>query len=213
MTAKWIATILRDEGHSVEVADTVAEARRLSSTRAYDLLVVDVELPDGSGVDFIQAVRGEGQKMPIVILTGGGADETVVAGLDAGADDFLVKPIANAVLAARVRAALRRGGPLQVDELVFGTLSIHRSTRSARAAGFELDLTSQEFNLIEYLMQRSDGVVSRSELLEHVWGVGFDPGTNRVEVAVSRLRQKLAAAPGAPDIVSIRGAGYRLVIP
>jgi two-component system, OmpR family, response regulator len=134
----------------------------------------------------------------------------VVQGLDAGADDYLVKPFANAELQARVRALVRRGGAVRTEQVACGTLVVNRLTRHALVAGRQLELTSREFALLEHLALHAGEVVTRTTLLEAIWDMHFDPGTNVVDALVLRLRRKLAAAGPSPQVETIRGAGYRL---
>lgn len=208
--ARWIGRGLEEAGHAVDVANGAKEGQTLAASIAYDLVVVDLGLPDGSGLGVVYALRRAGRTMPILIMTGQADDERIIAGLDAGADDFLVKPVSNGVLQARVRAALRRGGAVRSEEVVLGELALNRLTRKVRAGAEELDLSPREFALLEDFMLRPEAVISRTDLLERVWGMRFDAGTNVVDSTLSRLRQKVEAAVTTPRFRTIRGVGFAL---
>ena len=210
MVSHWVAKVLREADHDVDVAGTVGEGHRLAVAKAYDLAVVDLDLPDGSGLAVIHDLRRAGRTMPILVMTGRADDDGVVAGLNAGADDYLVKPVGTDVLRARVRAALRRGGAVALDELVLGDLTMDRVHHVVRASGTVLALSPKEFKLLEYFMLRPEQMVPRSDLLEQVWGMRFDTFTNVVDTTVSRLRQKLTGAAARPRLRTARGVGYVL---
>ena len=146
----------------------------------------------------------------MLVLTGRDASSDVVTLLDAGADDYLVKPVENDVFRARVRALMRRGGATRRDVLAVGPLVLNTATREALVAGAPLRLRAQEYRLLHHLIVNAGAVVTRSDLLEKVWDMHFDPGSNVVEVAVARLRRRLAEHPGAPEIATLRGLGYSL---
>ncbi len=210
MVARWIDRVLSEEGYAVDVAPSSRDARALGSSTSYDLVIVDLHLPDGSGLGVVQALRAAGRTMPIVIMTGYSDDEGIIAGLDAGADDYLVKPVSNGVLRARLRAALRRGGSLRSNALVVGGLVLDRLRRTVHAGPQPIDLTPKEFALLEDFMLRPEQVVARTDLLERVWGMRFDAGTNVVDATISRLRQKLEGATRTPRIRNARGIGFVL---
>ena len=210
MVSRWVAKVLGESDHAVDVAETAGDGQRLAMATHYDLAMVDLDLPDGSGLAIVQTLRRAGRKMPIIIMTGRADDDGIVAGLDAGADDYLVKPVANGVLRARVRAALRRGGAVQMDQLTVGALTMDRATRSVTAGSSSLSLSPKEYKLLEYFMLRPELVVPRADLLEKVWGMRFDTYTNVVDTTVSRLRQKLTDATPIPRLRTVRGAGYAL---
>ncbi len=215
---KWTESALTGAGFACETASRGDEGLRLASTHAHALVLVDLGLPGRSGLAIIQTLRASGHPVPIVVFTAEESDERVVSALDSGADDYLVKPVSAAVLVARVRAALRRGGAQGGHVLRVGTLSFDRLSRRVSVAGEDgpgepIALTVRELELLEYLMLRGDDTVSRGELHEQVWGMRFDPGTNVVDATISRLRSKIAAQKGAPELLSVRGVGYRLAIP
>lgn len=210
MVADWIAMILREAGYDTTVASTVADGTRIASSLEFDLAIVDLDLPDGTGLSIVHALRAAGRRLPILIMTGREDDTAVIAGLDAGADDYLIKPVANGVLRARVRAALRRGGATQLDTVTIGALSMNRVQRVVTSGEAKLDLSPKEYALLEYFMMRPDHVVSRSDLLEQIWGMRFDPYTNVVDTTVSRLRRKLEVRTSTPMLRTVRGTGFVL---
>jgi DNA-binding response OmpR family regulator len=210
--ADVIARGLRREGHAVDVAERAVEADLKLRSAGYDLVVLDWNLPDGSGLELCRGlVSGdlptlEGDRPRILMLTARDDVEDRVAGLDSGADDYLVKPFAFAELSARVRALLRRDtdsdpvirvGPLEIDNARF----------VAKRDGRKLDLTAKEFSLLHYFMANAGVVMSQEHLLEHVWDEMADPLTNVVRVTVSNLRKKLG---DPPLITTVAGRGYRL---
>lgn len=210
--AEWLLRVLRGAGFQPHAAHTGESARRLAASADYDLALVDLGLPDMAGVSVVERFRHDGLKLPIIVLSGRSADQAVVAALDAGADDFVGKPVTGEVLLARVRAALRRGGATRTDELRMGDLVVDRVSHAVRAGGRQLPLTPREYHLLDHMLRHHDEVVSRSELLKRVWGLEFDPGTNVLEATMSRLRAKLPAGPGQPRIRTLRNAGYMLVL-
>lgn len=215
---KWVEGTLTAAGFACDTAERGDEGLRLASTHAHALVLVDLGLPGRTGLAIIQTLRASGHMVPIVVLTAEASDERVVSALESGADDYLVKPVSAPILVARVRAALRRGGARSGHVLRIGNLSFDRVARrvtvaTANGPGEPLALTVRELELLEYLMLRGDDAVSRSELHEQVWGMRFDPGTNVVDATVSRLRTKIAAHAGAPELAAVRGVGYRLVVP
>ena len=227
MLVRLAQRVLAPPDYDLEVAGSAEGARRLlaeGSSAPFDALLLDIELPDQSGLDLLRGLRDAGDRTPVLILTGRDTDEDVVRGLDAGADDYLVKPVSAAVLKARLRAAWRRTGdtpadgvpavdarvPYHVGVLTLDKLVVDRLARRVTFDGHEVDLTPKEFSLVEQLMLRPEDVVSRSELLEHVWQLQGDPGSNVVDAHVARLRQKLRTAAPCPEIQTVRGIGFRI---
>lgn len=213
--ASALARGLRREGHAVDVALTAADAELKLVSAAYDLALLDWNLPDGSGVDICRRISNGnlatfGSERPrVLMLTARDDIEDRVLGLDAGADDYLLKPFAFAELAARVRALLRRddgsGSILSV-----GGLTLDPARFEATQEGERLDLTAKEFSLLHYFMAHNGAVLSQEHLLEHVWDEMADPFTNVVRVTISNLRKKLA---NPAVIVTVPGRGYRLADP
>jgi two-component system OmpR family response regulator len=208
--ASFVVKGLTSEGHSVERAATAADAVALALTYEFDLILLDLLLPDGNGLDVLKKVRAERPEVPVIVVSALGEVDDKVDLLDAGADDYLVKPFAFAELAARVRAAARSGAA-SGRVLAVGDLSLDTKTRVAkRGDDVEADLPSREFALLEYLMRHPGQVLTRQQLLDSVWGIDFDAGSNVVDVYVSYLRRKLDRA-GEPSVIeTVRGAGYRV---
>lgn len=204
-----LKTALVDAGYAVEEADNGRDAQFLGDTEAFDAVVLDLGLPVLDGLTVLQRWRAAGRRMPVLILTARDNWSEKVAGIDAGADDYLTKPFHMEELLARLRALIRRASGLASPVLLCGELAL--DTRSARVtlAGQPITLTSHEHKLLAYLMHRPGAVVSRTELTEHLYAQDFDRDSNTIEVFVGRLRKKLPAEM----IETVRGLGYRLVAP
>ncbi|HEX2779008.1 MAG TPA: response regulator transcription factor [Gemmatimonadaceae bacterium] len=209
-TAKLVGLLLAEQGFSVDVVHTAAEGRSAAMIEEYDLLVLDLTLPDASGGAVLLALRRAGRLAPVLVLTARDSSSDIVALLDAGADDYLVKPVENDVFRARVRALMRRGGTTRRDVFTVGSLVLNTETREALVGGSPLPLRAQEYRLLHHFVLNAGAVVTRTDLLEKVWDMHFDPGSNVVDVAVARLRRKLEQHAGAPEIRTLRGLGYSL---
>lgn len=214
-TAEYLHHGLTDAGHSAEVAlDGRKGLSRASGTESWDLLIVDRKLPHLDGLTLVRTLRNSGMSAPVLFLTTLGSIDDRVDGLNAGADDYLVKPFALSELIARVAALGRRprqtaqATSLRVDDLEMDLLG-----RVVRRGGLLIELQPREFRLLEYLMQHVDQIVTRAMLLEKVWDLHFDPHTNVVETHVSRLRAKVDKGHSTPLIHTIRGSGYCLRAP
>jgi two-component system OmpR family response regulator len=208
--ASFVVKGLTAEGHAVERAATVAEGISLATAFEFDLVLLDLILPDGKGIDVLRAIRVSRPDLPVIVVSALGEIDDKVDLLDAGADDYLVKPFAFAELAARVRAAARQGAA-SARVLTVGDLTLDTKTRVAcRGNDIEVDLPTREFALLEYLMRHESQILSRQQILDSVWGIGFDAGSNVVDVYVSYLRRKLDRAGEASVIETVRGAGYRV---
>jgi DNA-binding response OmpR family regulator len=207
-----ISRTLERAGVLVDVAATANEGQTLAFVGNYDAIILDLGLPDKNGIMVIQALRRDGANTPILVLTGSGDSETTVRALDAGADEFLTKPFKPEEFNARVRALVRRGGASRSESLTVSNLVLNRLTRQLLVDGVEMRLTAKEFLLLEHLILHANEVVSRTSLLEKVWDTNFDPGTNVVDVGVSRVRKKLRAAGADVHIESRRGMGFMLAI-
>jgi DNA-binding response OmpR family regulator len=212
MFAALVRRGLAEEGHTVDVAGDHARGRTLAFVHDYDGIILDVVLPDGNGLELVRELRREGRSTPVLMLTGNRATEDVVRGLDAGADDYLTKPFQVSELKARVRALLRRGGARRAEGTAFGGVVLDRLTRQAASGGRKLPLTPKEYSLLEYLILNAERVVTRTELLEKVWDVHFDPGSNVVDAHVARLRGKLRRIGATPKLVTVRGTGFVLTL-
>lgn len=211
---RFFQRVLEEARYAVEPAGSVAEGRR-ALLGAHDAVLLDLELPDASGLDLLNELRAGGDRTPVIILTGRGGDEEVVRGLDAGADDYIEKPVSGSVLLARLRAVIRRGAHQAATRrdaglLTLGPLSLDRLGRRATVEGQALDLTPKEFTLLEYLLLCAEQTVTRAELLEHVWELQGEPESNVVDAHMARLRAKLRAVSSRPDIRTVRGKGFVL---
>jgi DNA-binding response OmpR family regulator len=208
--AKVIARGLGEEGHAVDLAATVAAADEALSVHDYDLVVLDLGLPDGDGVELCRRLRHDERPVPVLMLTARDGLSDKVAGLDAGADDYLTKPFAYPELAARVRALLRRPRDVAAPVLEVGDVRLDPAAHTAWRGAILVPLTAREFSLLDYLLRHRDRVCRREELLEHVWDANYDGLSNVVDVHIANLRRKLHQ-PGANDpIETIRGVGYRV---
>ena len=210
LLAGFVREVLQEEGYAVDVAHDAASGRAMALTYDYDGVVMDYVLPDATGLDVIRELRRRGTSVPVLMLTARGSSEDMIQGLDAGADDYLPKPFDVGVLKARVRALVRRSGASRGEVLEVGDVAIDRLTRTVTAGGGRLRLTPKEFALLEHFLLRPARVVSRTELLEKVWDIRFDPGSNVVDVHVARLRAKLQRARSQAQIETVRGAGFML---
>ena len=202
---------LRLEGYSVELAADGAEAlRRLEDGPPPDALLLDVLMPGVDGLEVCRRLRRSGSRLPVLMLTARAEVADRVAGLDAGADDYLPKPFALQELLARVRALLRRGAVADGDVFRFADLELDPSTREVRRAGEEIELTRTEFSLLELFLRNPRQVLTRSLIFERVWGYDFGAGSNSLDVYVGYLRRKTEAA-GRPRLIhTVRGVGYAL---
>lgn len=211
--AGFIEQGLREEGYAVDVAPDGEQATMLAHVYEYDLVVLDVMLPKKTGLQVATELRREGRSTPILMLTARDTTEDVVRGLDAGGDDYLTKPFKFDELLARVRALIRRGGAGRTELLKYGPLELDRLKHKVRVDGRAVDLTPKEFHLLQHFLLHPEEVVRRTELLEKVWDMHFDPESNVVDVHVGNLRRKLKSAAGKELIQTVRGVGFRLQDP
>jgi len=208
--AQRLARGLREEGFAVDTAFTTMEARDRVIDAAYDLILLDLKLPDGSGLDLLVEWRGEGLTAPVLLLTAKDLLEDKVRGLDAGADDYLTKPFSLEELLARVRALLRRRTAMPQDVLEIDDLRLDRTAHRVDRAGRTLTLTAKEFALLEFLMLHAGQALSRSTIAEHVWDAGYDAQSNVIDVIMGRLRRKIDEGREARLIQTVQGVGYVL---
>ena len=201
---------LKADGYAVDTTGTAQEARWFATENDYDAVILDIGLPDGDGFTLCEQLRAVGRWSPILMLTARDAVEDRVRGLDVGADDYVLKPFAFTELSARVRALVRRGAPERPPVLRVGPLELDRARRSVRLAGRPISLSVREFALLELLMRRRDEVLTRAEIIEHVWDWAYDGTSNVVDWYVMMLRQRLAKGRGAARIETVRGVGYVL---
>ncbi len=208
--ARSLARGLAAEGYATDVAHDGDEARWLLGEFAYDAIVLDVMLPGTSGHDLCRELRAAGNGSPVLMLTARYGDAEEVTALDLGADDFLSKPFSYAVLLARLRALVRRGESPRQPELVVGDLRLDPARHTLHRGAAPVELTTRQFALIEFLMRHPGEVVSKAEILEHVWDFAFEGSANIVEVYVSQLRKRVDQPFGRDSLQTVRGAGYRL---
>jgi DNA-binding response OmpR family regulator len=211
--ASFIARALKENTYAVDVVETGEKAIESGAEVAYDAILLDVRLPGISGIEVCRELRQRGVEAPILMLTARGLVEQRVEGLDAGADDYLTKPFVLTELLARVRALVRRGFHTGNARLRYADLALDRHRRRATRGQEIVPLTTKEFALLELLLLRAPELVTRSEIVEHVWDCHFDSETNLLEVYINRLRQKLDQNRSAKLIHTIRGVGYRLGMP
>jgi DNA-binding response OmpR family regulator len=208
--ASVVTRALRENAYDVDLADTGEKAIELATQGPYDTILLDVRLPGVNGIQVCRHLRAAQVDTPILMLTARTLVEQRVEGLDAGADDYLTKPFAIAELLARVRALVRRKQGNSERILRYADIELDRHQRRAMRAGRVISLTTKEFALLEFLLSRAPEVVPRSEIIEHVWDMRFDPSTNLVEVYINRLRQKLSENGASRLIHTAHGVGYFL---
>jgi two-component system, OmpR family, response regulator len=204
---------LREEGYVVEVAADGDSAFDKATTQGFDAAVVDVMIPGRSGIQLVRDLREREVRLPVLLLTARDRTEDKVEGLDAGADDYLTKPFEFSELTARLRALLRRlGSPGAAATLKAADVEMDPATREVRRGGQAVELTPREYALLEYLLRNAGRPLSRAAIMEHVWGIRFDPGTNIVDVCINSLRTKLDDRERGL-IQTVRGVGYAVKPP
>jgi len=208
--AEFIRKGLEEEGHAVDVAHDGDEALDWPSVVDFDVIVLDIMLPGRDGIEVCRTLRTRGVRTPILMLTARDTIDDRVAGLDSGADDYLVKPFAFAELLARLRALLRREPVLLGTTLEVADLTLDTVTRQVSRAGQPVTLTNKEYALLEYLMRHPNQVLTRTMIAEHVWNFDFDTGTNVIDVHIRYLRRKIDDQHELKLIQTVRGAGYRI---
>ncbi|HXH43374.1 MAG TPA: response regulator transcription factor [Bradyrhizobium sp.] len=210
-TGSYLRRGLREQGHVVDIATNGRDGLFMATSEAYDILIVDRMLPHLDGLSVVKTARATGLKTPVLFLTTMSGVGDRVEGLEAGADDYLVKPFAFAELSARINALARRPPMAQVETVLkVADLEMDLISREVRRAGLDIDLQPREFRLLEYLMRNAGRVVTRTMLLESVWDFHFDPKTNIVETHISRLRSKIDRGFDTELIETVRGSGYIL---
>jgi DNA-binding response OmpR family regulator len=205
--ASFLEKGLRSNGFVTSVAEDGTKASMMARDDEFDLLVLDLGLPGKDGTEVLRELRASGQRMPVIILTARDDVSDKVGGLEGGADDYVTKPFRFEELLARVRARLRDERTVERTVLRAGTVVLDLRTRRAATDGRTVDLTAREFTMLEVLIRHAGQVLSREQLLSHVWGYDYDPGSNVVDVYIGYLRRKL----GTNSIETVRGMGYRLI--
>ena len=207
--ASFIQSGLTQEGHAVDVLNDGTDAGAQALSIDYDAVVLDLMLPGRSGFQVLRDIRARKPSLAVLVLTAKDSTDDRVAGLDAGADDYVTKPVALAELSARLRALLRRGAPRE-SVLRVGDLEMDTVRRKVRRAGTAIELKPKEYALLEYLMRNSDRPITKSLIIEHVWDIHFDSISNVVEVHINSLRNKIDKGFTTPLIRTVRGVGYML---
>jgi DNA-binding response OmpR family regulator len=207
----FVSRGLTAEGFKVEAALDGIEGGRRALAEPFDAIVLDLMLPGRSGLDVLASIRETKPQVPVIVLTARGATSDRIAGLDAGAADYLLKPFSVAELAARLRAQLRQAARGETAALSGADVEVNLLTRDVRRAGVTVHLSATEFELLAYLLRRRGDVCSRGEILSAVWGYQHDPETNIVDVYIGYLRRKLARTGSPAPIATVRSVGYRFV--
>jgi DNA-binding response OmpR family regulator len=208
--ARFVSRALREQAYAVDVVANGEDALYQVAINAYDAVILDVMIPGGDGFEVCREMRAGGTRIPVLMLTARDAVEDRITGLDIGADDYLTKPFEVGELLARLRALLRRGAELRPATIKVADLELDTHAQQARRSGNEINLTTKEYALLEYLVRNAGRVVGREEISEHVWDETFDPFSNLIEVYINRLRRKVDEPFAVPLIHTRRGAGYML---
>ena len=208
--ASFIKRGLEEEKYIVETAADGEEGLQLATAATFDAIVLDVMLPKKDGFEVLRSIREQGLATPVIMLTARGNTEDRVQGLDLGADDYLAKPFHFEELAARLRSILRRSSTEKSTKLQVGDLTLDLVTHFAYMDEKEIELTTKEYALLEYLMRNRDRILSRSMIMQAVWKHNFDPESNIIDVYIKRIRQKIDRPERPQMIQSIRGVGYRM---
>lgn len=199
---------LTNEHYTVDACFTGDDALDFLRCAEYDGVVLDIMLPGITGIGVLKQMRASGDKTPVLLLTALGTVEDRVAGLDAGADDYLVKPFDFDELMARIRAMIRRGGERASSVMTSGDLTLDSASRTVKRGEEEISLTAKEFDILEYLMQNEGKVLSRDKLSNHIWNYDYDGGSNVIDVYVYHLRRKIDDGYEQKKIITVKGAGY-----
>ena len=211
--AQFIRKGLKEERYAVDFADDGEEGLQFALTNPYDLLILDIMLPNLDGLTLCRRVRAKGNLTPVLLLTAQNTLETKISGFDTGADQFLPKPFAFAELLARIRALLRRGSPQPLVHLKAADLKLDQASRRVWRAGQEISLTNKEYAVLEFLLRNKNRVLTRTAIIEHVWDISYDSMTNIVDAQIKALRAKIDRDFSPQLITTVRGAGYMLEEP
>ena len=209
--SRFIRKGLQEEGYTVDVAFDGEEGLHLATSQTYDLIILDIMLPEMSGFEALKGTRKKGIMTPAIFLTARDDKEDIVHGLELGADDYLIKPFSFPELLARIKAVLRRGQKdIELSMLTVADLSLSIFNRTARRGEKDIELSAKEFSLLEYLMCNAGQILTRTMILEHVWGYDFDTSSNIIDVHINRLRMKIDRDFQTKLIHTIKGVGYVL---
>jgi DNA-binding response OmpR family regulator len=209
--SRFLIKGLREDQHVVDLVEDGLEAEARAASESYDLILLDVMLPSLDGFEVCRRLRAQRIDTPVLVITARDAVSDRIAGLDAGADDYLIKPFAFDELLARIRALSRRGRTPHLDAVLrYGPIAIDPRDHTTRVDDVVVELTATEYRLLEYLVRRAEAVVSRDQLADHVWGSEYDPFSNVADVYIGYVRRKLQARWPAPLIHTVRGLGYML---
>lgn len=208
--ANFLKTGLKEHGFAVDLAYDFQEGKYLALEESYDLLILDLTLPKGNGLDICRALRKAGSETPVLILTAKTQVEDRIVGLNAGADDYLGKPFAFSELLARVQALIRRSHKNASPTLTIGDLELNPLSHEVKRNGEKIDLSPKEFAVLEFLMRHKNQVVTRTMILEHVWDYNFESFSNIVDVYVTHLRKKINNDHSQNIIHSIHGVGFKI---
>jgi two-component system, OmpR family, response regulator len=207
---KNLRQVLIKDGFAVDVSSTREDGLAQTEINEYDCVVLDINLPDGNGFDLLRGLRKDQNKTPIIIVTARGQIEDRVRGLNLGADDYVPKPVDSNELTARIRAVIRRNTQSALPVLTIGDLIVKPAEHNATVNNHTLDLTAKEFAVLEYLAQHNGQIITRTMLMEHIWGSDFETFSNVIDVYIRNLRRKLEKHSKASLIKTIRGKGYIL---
>jgi DNA-binding response OmpR family regulator len=207
---EFVSKTLQNESYAVDLAQNGLAGEELAFSEEYDLIILDLLIPGKDGISVLRTLRKSGLTLPVLILTAKSSVSDRVIGLDSGADDYLVKPFAVAELRARVRALLRRNSGEKQVELTAGDLTLNPSSHRVSVAGTEIELTSREYAILEYLLRNKNRLLSKGMIAEHVWDYHFDSDYNLIEVYIKRLRQKIERSRHPKLIHTVRNSGYIL---
>ena len=201
---------LEEEAYAVDVVENGRDVQLWVESASYDMVLLDIMLPGLSGLDVCRQLRAAGHTMPILMLTARDTLPDKVKGLDSGADDYLVKPFAIEELTARMRALARREAPVKTAVLTIANLTLDPATKLAQRGGHVIELTAKEYALLETLMRHPNQILSREQIIDHVWNMEFETGSKLIEVYISNLRKKIDADHAPKLIHTVRGLGYRI---
>ncbi len=209
--SRFIRKGLQEKGYAIDVAFDGEEGLHCATAQAYDLIILDIMLPEMSGFEVLKGIRKKGILTPVIFLTARDEKEDVIHGLELGADDYLIKPFSFSELLARIKAVLRRGQKdLELSKLTVDDLTLNLMNRTATRGDKVIELSGKEFMLLEYLMQNAGQILTRTMILDQVWGYDFDPSTNIIDVHINRLRNKIDRDFPHKLIHTIKGVGYVL---